>query len=97
MFCCAEKRIDVIMMDIRMPGMDGLSALLDIKKKYPLVEVILITAYASMKTVKQALRFGAFDYLVKPFERDEISSAMQSALLKRKTNLARWKRWGSGF
>lgn len=88
MFCCVENSIDVIMMDIRMPGRDGLSALRDIKKKYPLVEVILITAYASMETVKKALRFGAFDYLVKPFDRDEISSAMERAFLKRKNNLA---------
>jgi putative nucleotidyltransferase with HDIG domain len=87
MFCCVENRIDVIMMDIRMPGWDGLSALRDIKKKYPLVEVILITAYASLETTKQALRLGAFDYLVKPFDRDEISSAMELAFLSRKNKL----------
>jgi len=88
MFCCVENSIDVIMMDIRMPGRDGLSALRDIKKKYPLIEVILITAYASMETVKEALRFGAFDYLVKPFDREETSSAIERAFLKRKDNLA---------
>lgn len=88
MFCCIENRIDVVMMDIRMPGRDGLSALREIKKKYPFVEVILITAYASMETVKTALRFGAFDYLVKPFDRNEIDSAMERAFHKRRTNLA---------
>lgn len=91
MFCCVENRIDVIMMDIRMPGRDGLSALKKIKKKYPLVEVILITAYASMETVRKALRFGAFDYLVKPFDNDEIDSAIARAFLKRNKNLARQK------
>jgi len=88
MFCCVENSIDVIMMDIRMPGRDGLSALREIKKKYPLIEVILITAYASMETVKKALRFGAFDYLVKPFDRDEIASAIGRAFLKRTNSLA---------
>jgi putative two-component system response regulator len=88
MFYCAENSVDVIMMDIRMPGRDGLSALRDIKKKYPLVEVILITAYASMDTVKKALRLGAFDYLVKPFDSDEIASAIERAVLKRKNNLS---------
>jgi response regulator RpfG family c-di-GMP phosphodiesterase len=88
MFCCVENSIDVIMMDIRMPGRDGLSALRDIKKKYPLIEVILITAYASLETIKQALRFGAFDYLVKPFDRDEISSSLERAFVSRTTNLA---------
>jgi putative nucleotidyltransferase with HDIG domain len=87
MFCCAEHKIDVIMMDIRMPGKDGLSALADLKKKHPLVEVVLITAYASLDTVRDAIRFGAFDYLTKPFGRDEVLSVIKRALCKRQQSL----------
>jgi response regulator RpfG family c-di-GMP phosphodiesterase len=87
MFCCSEHRIDVIMMDIRMPGKDGLSALIDLKKKYPLLEVVLMTAYASLETVRKAIRFGAFDYLVKPFSQEEVSAVIERAFEKRINNL----------
>ncbi len=63
---------EVILLDLKMPGMDGLETLKGIKEVSPDSEVIMMTAYATIDTAVQAMREGAFDYLVKPFDPDEI-------------------------
>jgi putative nucleotidyltransferase with HDIG domain len=73
-------------MDIKMPKMDGITALEEIKKKHPDTEVILLTAYASLETAREAIRLGAFDYLIKPFDKDDVLSVVKKGLAKRRTN-----------
>jgi len=78
--------VDLIVMDIKMPKMDGITALQEIKKKHSDTEVILLTAYASLETARDAIRFGAFDYLIKPFDKDDVLAVVKKGLARRKTN-----------
>jgi DNA-binding NtrC family response regulator len=63
---------DLLLTDLRMPGMDGLDLLREARKVAPGTEVVLMTAYASAQTAVQAMKSGAYDYLIKPFEMDEL-------------------------
>jgi PAS domain S-box-containing protein len=76
-------RPDVVILDIKMPGMNGLEVLRRVKDVDPSVEIVMITAYASLDTVKQALTFGAFEYLIKPFSRQDLETVVRRALLRR--------------
>jgi DNA-binding NtrC family response regulator len=67
-----EKSWDVILLDLKMPGMDGLETLKRLKKMMPEAEVLMMTAFATIDTAVQAMKEGAYDYLVKPFDPDEI-------------------------
>lgn len=62
----AGTHINVVILDIKMPGMDGIETLKEIKKRFPLVEVILLTGHGSIDTSIEGMRLGAFDYLLKP-------------------------------
>ena len=61
-----QEPFDLILLDIRMRTMDGIEALGEIRKISPLVPVLIMTAYASVKTAVEALKAGAFEYLTKP-------------------------------
>ena len=63
---------DVLLLDLKMPGMDGIETLKNIKEINPEIEVLMMTAYATVDTAVQAMKLGAFDYLVKPFDPDEV-------------------------
>ncbi len=79
--------IDVTILDIKMPVMDGIEALKKIKQIDPSIEVLIMTGYSDFKTLKQTIGdFGAFDYLSKPFKRDELIHAVHNAFLKRESN-----------
>ena len=80
-------RPDVVIMDIKMPEMDGLELLRRVKSTDPSIEVVMITAYASLETVKHALTHGAFEYLIKPFSRQDVEDVLRRALLRRQTDL----------
>lgn len=73
---------DLVITDIRMPGMDGLELLEAIKDNTPDLPVIMITAFASPNDAVQAMKHGAFDYISKPFNVDEIKSVIESAIKK---------------
>jgi len=76
--------IDLAILDIKMPFMDGIEALKEIKKIDQGIEVLIMTGYADLETLRQAINdHGAFDYILKPFKRDEILNGIQNALLKR--------------
>ncbi|HEX2502175.1 MAG TPA: response regulator [Methylomirabilota bacterium] len=77
-------RPDVIFMDVKMPRMDGVQLLERVKAIDASVEVVMITAYASLDTVQRAMRFGAMDYLVKPFAPRELQEAAERALARRR-------------
>ncbi|MGH7416143.1 MAG: response regulator, partial [Candidatus Rokuibacteriota bacterium] len=76
---------DLIFMDIKMPQMDGIELLRRIKGVDPSIEVVMITAYASLETVKNALTHGAFEYLIKPFSRQDLEETARRALARRQT------------
>ena len=71
---------DLVISDINMPEMSGLELLQLIKEKSPSTEVIMITAYASTDTAIQAMKRGAYDYIIKPFNNDEILLTIEKAL-----------------
>jgi len=76
--------IDLAILDIKMPVMDGIEALKEIKKIDQGIEVLMMTGYADLETLKQAVSYhGAFDYILKPFKRIDILNGIQNALLKR--------------
>jgi PAS domain S-box-containing protein len=78
---------DLVFMDIKMPQMDGIELLQRIKRADPSIEVVMITAYASLETVKNALTHGAFEYLIKPFSRQSLEETARRALARRQTEL----------
>lgn len=82
----SQNPVDLVVMDIKMPKMDGITALQEIKKNHPDIEVVLLTAYASLETARDAIRFGAFDYLIKPFDKDDVLSVVEKGLAKRRSN-----------
>lgn len=63
---------DLVLTDLRMPGMDGLTLLRSVRERSPETAVVLMTAYASAQTAVSAMKEGAYDYLIKPFEMDEL-------------------------
>ncbi|GAG39489.1 unnamed protein product, partial [marine sediment metagenome] len=75
-----ESRCDVLLMDIRMPGMSGLEALSQAKLIQPDLAVIIITAYGTMMTAIEAMKWGAYDYITKPFDVEELEMIVQRAL-----------------
>ncbi len=78
---------DLVFMDIKMPQMDGIELLQRIKGIDPSIEVVMITAYASLDTVKNALTHGAFEYLIKPFSRRDLEETARRALARRQNEL----------
>lgn len=72
--------IDVVITDIKMPTMNGVELLSEIKRLYPEVQVILITAYATVESAIEAMKLGAYDYIQKPLNRDELKMAVKKAL-----------------
>ena len=78
-----EKGIDVTVLDVRMPGMDGIQTLREIKKTDPLMEVIMLTGHASVEVAIEGMELGAFDYLMKPADIDELFYKLQDAFKKK--------------
>jgi two-component system response regulator HydG len=76
----AERNIDLILMDIRMPRLDGMEALLRIKQVNPTIPVIMMTAYGSIDSAVKALQAGAADYLTKPLDSNELIVKVHKAL-----------------
>jgi len=71
--------IDVVILDIRMPGLDGMETLKEIRGKFPLVEVIMLTGHGSAETAVEGMKLGAFDYLMKPAGFDDLVSKVTHA------------------
>jgi len=76
----AEEPFDLAIVDLKMPGMDGMEVLLAIKRDYPHIPVIMITGYATIESAVEAMKSGAFDYLPKPFTPDEVAVIVKKAL-----------------
>ena len=74
------ERIDVVITDVRMPEMDGVDFLARIKSMTPDLPVVLLTAHATINSAVEAMKLGAFDYLTKPFARDQLKTTVAKAL-----------------
>ena len=74
-----NQNLDVIVLDVKMPGMDGIAALKEIKKMSPLIEVIMLTGYATMESAIDGMKLGAYDFLTKPCDIEEIVSKVEEA------------------
>ena len=72
--------VDVILLDIKMPKLDGLEVLNELKSEGIKTPVLILTAYQSVELAKKAVRLGARDYIPKPFERDQILAAVRGVL-----------------
>lgn len=70
---------DVVVLDVKMPGLDGIDTLREIKKKNPLIEVILLTGHASMESGVEGMDLGAFDYVMKPVNIDDLLEMIRQA------------------
>ena len=77
---------DVVYLDIRLPGMDGLQVLKEIRQRDAHLPVILLTAYGSLKTALEALRLGATDYLIKPLDPEVLVARTASCWKSRRWN-----------
>ena len=89
-----ETQVDLLLLDYRLPDMDGIQVLREVGKRFRDLPVIMMTAYSTVESAIEAMKLGAFDYLNKPFEMDEILVTIQKALettaLKRE--LGRYRR-----
>ena len=70
---------DVVILDIKMPGLDGIEVLKTIRSAHPLVEIILLTGHGAVETAVEGLKSGAFDYLLKPADHAELLTKMEAA------------------
>ncbi|QJB58432.1 response regulator [Pseudodesulfovibrio sp. zrk46] len=80
---------DVVVLDVKMPGMDGIAVLNQIKTQWPLMEVVMLTGHASVEVAIRGMELGAFDYLMKPMEFQDLiykveDAAKQKRLKERK-------------
>lgn len=78
-----STRIDVVLLDVKMPGMDGIETLRHIRSRKPLVEVLLLTGHASVESGIEGMKLGAFDYLMKPIEMEPLLEKLADAYEKK--------------
>ncbi len=79
-----RESFDVVLLDLRMPGPDGMTVLKSIKEQWPQSEVVVITGYPTIETAKEAVRLGAYDYLAKPVDPEKVVNAAHGAVLHKR-------------
>ena len=84
-----QHPFDVVLLDVRMPGLEGMTVLKTIKQKWPDSEVIIITGYPEVESAKKAVTLGAYDYLAKPVGPDEVIHAANGAVMHKRWALRR--------
>jgi len=86
--------VDVVVLDVKMPDMDGIEVLRLMKGRHPLIEVIMLTGHASLEVAIEGMEAGAFDYLMKPINIDELLYKVQDAYKKRLIQTEKIRRMG---
>ncbi len=91
------ETIHVVILDVKMPGMDGIATLKEIKRRYPMVEVIMLTGHATVESAVEGLQNGATDYLMKPADLADLLQKAEAAFRRRqdiegKIRVARMRR-----
>ena len=81
-----NQNLDVIVLDVKMPGMDGIETLKIIKKEFPLMEVIMLTGHATVESGIDGMKLGAFDFLMKPCEIEELVGKLEEATKKKRAH-----------
>ena len=84
-----QNPFDVVLLDLRMPGQDGLSVLRTIKQKWPDSEVVIITGYPTVDSAKEAVRLGAYDYVAKPVGPQDVINVTDGAVTRKQWALHR--------
>lgn len=79
-----DSSIEVVILDVKMPGMDGIETLAEIRKRFPLQEVIMLTGHATVETGIEGMKLGAFDYLMKPCDMDVLMEKVKEASAKKR-------------
>lgn len=79
---------EVVLTDVRMPGLDGFDLIRLVKEHWPLTEVVMMTAFASVPAAVDAMRQGAYDYITKPFDPDDVALVVRRALERHRERLA---------
>jgi DNA-binding NtrC family response regulator len=82
-----DPSLEVVLLDVKMPGMDGIETLRRIKAAHPIVEVIMLTGHATFETAIDGMKLGAFDYLMKPCEIDDLTTKLDAARKKHQEHL----------
>lgn len=84
-----DPGVEVVILDVKLPDMDGIEVLQRIKAAHPLVEVIMLTGHATMESAVDGMRLGAYDFLLKPCEMDELLAKVFEARARRSRHLHR--------
>jgi DNA-binding NtrC family response regulator len=79
-----RHNIHVVILDVKMPGMDGIAVLKEIKRSFPLVEVVMLTGHGTVESAVEGLKSGATDFLSKPMDIDELIQKAKEAFEKRR-------------
>ena len=82
----SDKDIDIVILDVNMPDMDGIETLTKIKESHPLVEVIMLTGHSTVESAVEGMRLGAYDYLTKPCDMEVFIKTLASAAAKKATH-----------
>ena len=79
-----NKDIEVVILDVKMPGLDGIETLKRIKKKWPLAEVIMLTGHSTLDSATNAIKLGAYDYLLKPIDIEQLVPKIEKAARRKR-------------
>lgn len=80
----SHQNTDVVILDVKMPGMDGIETLGEIRKSFPLMEVIMLTGHGTIESAIEGMKLGAFDYLMKPCEIEQLMAKVREATQKKR-------------